>query len=127
MKHPKQALFAISVLTLASAGALAQMSPSKPSQGETGRTVSPTPRATPSPSAQPSAGATSGASSTQPSFAALDTNRDGSVSQDEAGAAPGLARKFARLDKNRDGKLSASEFTGHASGSASSGPQSSSK
>lgn len=44
-------------------------------------------------------------------FAALDTNKDGKVSQAEAQRNTLVSRGFADADKNRDGFLSKDEFT----------------
>ena len=44
-------------------------------------------------------------------FAALDTNHDGKVSQQEAQKNPMVAQNFAAADKNHDGYLSKEEFT----------------
>ena len=40
----------------------------------------------------------------------LDTNRDGSVSLDEAGTNPALTRQFMQLDQNQNGALEPAEF-----------------
>jgi hypothetical protein len=49
-------------------------------------------------------------------FTALDTNGDGSVSQDEAKADATLSAKFAELDADKDGKISSSEYKKMSSG-----------
>lgn len=47
----------------------------------------------------------------QTRFQAADTNKDGSLSKEEAEKGmPGMARRFASLDTNQDGKISAEEF-----------------
>ena len=43
-------------------------------------------------------------------FAALDTNHDGKISQQEAQKNPMVAANFATADKNHDGFLSRAEF-----------------
>jgi EF hand len=43
-------------------------------------------------------------------FGALDANKDGFISRDEAKARPNLAKNFDQLDANRDGKLSKQEL-----------------
>jgi hypothetical protein len=43
-------------------------------------------------------------------FKALDTNKDGHISKEEAKASNELNKQFADLDKDRDGKLSAREM-----------------
>jgi EF hand len=55
-------------------------------------------------------GASSGASSSgaEKMFQALDKNKDGSVSREEAKGTP-HDKDFAQLDKNNDGKLSRQE------------------
>lgn len=45
-----------------------------------------------------------------PAFSALDTNRDGHVSADEARAYPLLATDFLYADSNRDGRVSEREY-----------------
>ena len=45
-----------------------------------------------------------------PGFHALDKNKDGVLSRDEAKANPMLSRKFDQADKNHDGKLSRAEY-----------------
>jgi osmotically-inducible protein OsmY len=46
----------------------------------------------------------------RPDFAALDRNRDGSVSRLEASADREVAKRFAYFDGDSDGRLSASEY-----------------
>jgi hypothetical protein len=41
---------------------------------------------------------------------ALDANRDGSISLDEAGTNPALTRQFMQLDQNQNGALEPAEF-----------------
>ena len=43
-------------------------------------------------------------------FQALDADHDGKISQDEAQAAPVVARSFTTADKDKDGKISQDEF-----------------
>jgi Ca2+-binding EF-hand superfamily protein len=43
-------------------------------------------------------------------FQALDADHDGKISQDEAQAAPVVARSFTTADKDKDGKISMEEF-----------------
>jgi len=45
-------------------------------------------------------------------FDALDTNRDGQISLNEASANDALFVAFKKLDTNRDGLLSQAEFAG---------------
>lgn len=45
-----------------------------------------------------------------PAFAALDADRNGSISADEARAYPLLATDFLYADSNRDGRISAREY-----------------
>ncbi len=53
--------------------------------------------------------AAGGAGST--TFSALDMNRDGNISQDEADADPMLAQQFQQVDSNGDGAINQSEFS----------------
>lgn len=57
---------------------------------------------TPQPSAPPAA--------PQPTFEAVDRNKDGFVDKSESGAVPGLSANFEKMDRNRDGKLDRDEF-----------------
>ena len=50
----------------------------------------------------------------------LDTNRDGSISRDEAKAAPRLAENFDAIDSNKDGQLSRDEMARMAQGASAS-------
>jgi hypothetical protein len=61
----------------------------------------------------------SGAGATAPNaFDALDRNKDGHISRDEAKDAP-WANRFSELDKDNDDRLSRSEFEAmHSSGAA---------
>jgi len=45
-----------------------------------------------------------------PGFHALDKNKDGYISREEAKSNPALAAKFKEADKDRDGKLSRAEY-----------------
>jgi Ca2+-binding EF-hand superfamily protein len=45
-----------------------------------------------------------------PGFAALDKNKDGSISRTEARGNPELSKKFKEADRNNDGKLSRGEY-----------------
>jgi len=45
------------------------------------------------------------------SFATLDANKDGFISQDEAKSDPQLAENFQKADKNSDDKIDESEFS----------------
>jgi EF hand len=58
---------------------------------------------------KPSAGGTA------PSAGAMDKDKDGSISKDEAKGTP-LEKDFAKLDKDGDGKLSKSEQEAAKSG-----------
>lgn len=63
------------------------------------------------------------ASGAEAMFKALDKNKDGFISRDEAQGTP-HAKDFAKLDKNNDGKLSRAEHAAapeHASDKAASG------
>ncbi|HEV8691091.1 MAG TPA: EF-hand domain-containing protein [Ideonella sp.] len=47
-------------------------------------------------------------------FAALDTNHDGSISRDEAAAAPQLSTHFDEIDVDRDGRVMPAELKAYA-------------
>ena len=49
--------------------------------------------------------------SMHPTFATLDTNKDGVISTQEAAGDAALKAKFASLDTDKDGKLNRSEFS----------------
>ena len=51
-----------------------------------------------------------GKDANDPGFHALDKNKDGFISMQEAKANPELAKKFKQADKNGDGKLSRIEY-----------------
>jgi hypothetical protein len=69
--------------------------------------ASPTaPKASTSPSSPPPT--TAGAASS--SFKALDSNKDGFISRDEAKSSDALNKRFSQLDLDRDGKLSQTEM-----------------
>lgn len=51
-----------------------------------------------------------GKDANDPGFHALDKNKDGVLSREEAKANPMLSRKFNEADKNHDGKLSRAEY-----------------
>ena len=51
-------------------------------------------------------------------FNSFDTNRDGSLSRQEAGASSLLASQFDQLDKDRDGRLSVDELGAAEGGTA---------
>jgi len=69
------------------------------------------------------------ASGAEQMFKALDKNKDGFISRDEAKGTP-HDKDFARLDKNHDGKLSRAEHASapeHANDKAASGSTSNKK
>jgi hypothetical protein len=45
-----------------------------------------------------------------PDFTAIDKDRSGAVSRDEARAVPEVLELFSRVDANKDGQLSAIEY-----------------
>lgn len=47
-------------------------------------------------------------------FQQVDTNQDGTISREEAAAAPQLAGRFDELDTDRDGRVSPTELKGYA-------------
>jgi hypothetical protein len=51
-------------------------------------------------------------------FQAMDTNRDGSISLDEAGTQPALTGQFLTLDRNANGVLEPAEFARFEAGAA---------
>ena len=51
-----------------------------------------------------------GKDANDPGFHALDKDKDGFISMQEAKANPELAKKFKQADKNGDGKLSRMEY-----------------
>ena len=70
---------------------------------------------------KPSSG-TSGAAPAAPSAggSAMDKNKDGSISREEAKGTP-LEKDFSKLDKDGDGKLSASEQAAAKAGAGATG------
>jgi len=111
---------ALAVLALVSAGAQAQMN--QPSQQSNQPSQQSAPKSSPGPISPPTqAPITSpnpppppAASTAKPTLQALDKNRDGSISKDEAATDPELAKMFGQLDRNRDGKLDSGEFANYA-------------
>jgi hypothetical protein len=63
----------------------------------------------PQPSTAPSSGVGPAATVTY-TFEMLDTNRDNSISREEAARLPELVKIFEQLDRNRDGSLDRSEY-----------------
>jgi EF hand len=62
-------------------------------------------------SAKNPGGDTSGSAQSAPDFTTLDSNRDGTVTPDEAQAFADLAAVFGQADTNHDGRLSEDEYT----------------
>ena len=60
--------------------------------------------------AAPGANASSAMTASANSFAALDTNLDGYIDNDEAARLPALHDAFDLLDRDGDGRLSLSEY-----------------
>lgn len=50
----------------------------------------------------------------QVTWADLDTDKDGALSQEEVASVPALAQVFADADADGDGKLTAEEYKAHA-------------
>ena len=74
---------------------------------------------------RPSGSASSGGGST-PSMKQLDTDRDGTISKEEAKKSSTVSKRFKELDKDSDGKLSATEMNAaEATGAGGSGKSSS--
>jgi hypothetical protein len=67
---------------------------------------------------KPSTGATTPSAGSS----AMDKDKDGSISKEEAKGTP-LEKDFAKLDKNNDGKLSASEQAGSGAGAGGTAPK----
>ncbi|WP_299344445.1 EF-hand domain-containing protein [uncultured Pseudoxanthomonas sp.] len=51
-----------------------------------------------------------GATQAKQGWADVDTNGDGNISKEEAGANPGLSQVFDQADANTDGSLTADEY-----------------
>lgn len=64
---------------------------------------------------------TGGGAAGSVSFAQLDANGDGMISQDEAQANPQLSQQFQSIDQNQDGQLDQSEFAQFESGASGGG------
>jgi Ca2+-binding EF-hand superfamily protein len=47
-------------------------------------------------------------------FDAVDSNHDGSISREEAAAAPRLSEKFSEIDADKDGRIGQSELKAYA-------------
>jgi EF hand len=69
-------------------------------------------------SALAQSGKPAGAPAASAGGSAMDKDKDGSISRDEAKGTP-LEKDFAKLDKNSDGKLSQGEVAAASSGAAS--------
>ena len=50
------------------------------------------------------------AAAEEPTFSAVDKNRDGYISRDEASMAPDVLKLFATVDANHDDRLSPTEY-----------------
>jgi Ca2+-binding EF-hand superfamily protein len=77
---------------------------------------------------KPAAGSSKSDGGAEAMFKAMDKNKDGSISKDEAKGTP-HDKDFAKLDKNKDGKLSRAEHAAapeHSSSSKKGGAQNSS-
>jgi hypothetical protein len=70
-------------------------------------------------SSKPSSGTSAGApAAPSAGVSAMDKNKDGSISREEAKGTP-LEKDFSKLDKDGDGKLSQGEIAAASSGAAS--------
>ena len=112
MKFPPKAAIALAVLGIFTAGAQAQMN--QPQQ-QTAPKTSPAPVTQPAqaPVVSPNPSTKAAEPNKPPTLQALDKNRDGAISKDEAAADPALIRNFDQLDRNRDGKLDGAEFANY--------------
>ena len=64
----------------------------------------------PAPAPAPVSPAPSGARAPGKGFKALDANHDKTISREEAGSRPRLAKNFDAIDTNKDGQLSRGEL-----------------
>lgn len=75
--------------------------------------------------ADPAATAETGATASagQKSWADLDADKNGSLTQAEAGVVPALADVFAKADANADGALTGDEYRAYVDANAKAGAQ----